>query len=103
MQTQINKKEDEIIKKLQDIPDEQLPNLLNMIRIFKKSINMQKEIDFYLKKELNEWDILSDEALSNFEASKFIVIFGDIYLVEIPTSGGHKQAGFKACNYSPNN
>jgi hypothetical protein len=69
MQTQINKKEDEIIKELQDIPDEQLPNLLNIIRIFKKSINMQKEIDFYLKKELNEWDILSDEALSNFEAS----------------------------------
>jgi hypothetical protein len=69
MQTQINKKEDEIIKELQNIPDEQLPNLLNIIRIFKKSINMQKEIDFYLKKELNEWDILSDEALSNFEAS----------------------------------
>jgi|YelNatPaOPRAMG01_1025707.scaffolds.fasta_scaffold56451_2 hypothetical protein len=69
MQTQINKKEDEIIKELQDIPDEQLPNLLNIIRIFKKSINMQKEVDFYLKKELNEWDILSDEALSNFEAS----------------------------------
>jgi len=69
MQTQINKKEDKIIKELQDIPDEQLPNLLNIIRIFKKSINMQKEIDFYLKKELNEWDILSDEALSNFEAS----------------------------------
>jgi hypothetical protein len=63
MQTQINKKEDEIIKELQDIPDEQLPNLLNIIRIFKKSINMQKEVDFYLKKELNEWDILSDEAL----------------------------------------
>jgi hypothetical protein len=69
MQTQINKKEDEIIKELQDIPDEQLSNLLNIIRIFKKSINMQKEVDFYLKKELNEWDILSDEALSNFEAS----------------------------------
>lgn len=69
MQTQINKKKDEIIKELRDIPDEQLPNLLNIIRIFKKSINMQKEIDFYLKKELNEWDILSDEALSNFEAS----------------------------------
>lgn len=77
MQTQINKKEDEIIKELQDIPDEQLSNLLNIIRIFKKSINMQKEVDFYLKKELNEWDILSDEALSNFEASLlwFLEIF----------------------------
>jgi hypothetical protein len=48
MQTQINKKKDEIIKELQDIPDEQLPNLLNIIRIFKKSINMQKEVDFFL-------------------------------------------------------
>ncbi len=67
MHTQM-KYEDEIIKELQNIPDEQILNLLNMIRIFKKSINMQREADFYLKKEFNEWDILSDEALSNFEA-----------------------------------
>ncbi|MDO9028039.1 MAG: hypothetical protein Q7U68_04170 [Candidatus Roizmanbacteria bacterium] len=67
MHTQM-KYEDEIIKELQNIPDEQILNLLNMIRIFKKSINMQREADFYLKKEFDEWDILSDEALSNFEA-----------------------------------
>ena len=67
MHTQM-KYEDEIIKELQNMPDEQILNLLNMIRIFKKSINMQREADFYLKKEFDEWDILSDEALSNFEA-----------------------------------
>ena len=67
MHTQM-KYEDEIIKELQNIPDEQILNLLNMIRIFKKSINMQREADFYLKKEFDEWDILSYEALSNFEA-----------------------------------
>jgi hypothetical protein len=61
--------EDEIIKELQNIPDEQILNLLNMIRIFKKSINMQREADFYLKKEFDDWDTLSDEALNNFEAA----------------------------------
>ena len=67
MHTQM-KYEDEIIKELQNMPDEQIINLLSMIRIFKKSINLQREADFYLKKEFDEWDILSDEALSNFEA-----------------------------------
>ncbi len=68
MHTQM-KYEDEIIKELQNIPDEQILNLLKMIRIFKKSINMQREADFYLKEEFDEWDTLSDEALNNFEAN----------------------------------
>ena len=68
MNTQMKYK-DEIIRELQNIPDEQILNLLNMIRIFKKSINMQREADFYLKKEFDEWDTLSDEALSDFEAN----------------------------------
>lgn len=68
MQEQIKYKE-EIIKELQNIPDEQILNLLNVIRIFKKSINMQREADFCPKKEFDEWDALSDEALSNFKAT----------------------------------
>lgn len=63
------KYEEEIIKELQNMPDEQILNLLNIIRIFKKSIVMQREADFYLKKEFVEWDTLSDEALNNFEAN----------------------------------
>ncbi len=60
---------DEVIKELQDIPDNQIMNILQIIRIFKQSIIMQKEEDFYLKKEFNEWDALSDEALESFESN----------------------------------
>ncbi|HHT9144117.1 MAG: hypothetical protein Q7J76_02460 [Candidatus Brocadiaceae bacterium] len=49
--------------------DEQILNLLKIIRIFKQSIIMQKNEDFYLKKEFDEWDTLSDEALQNCERS----------------------------------
>ncbi|MCR4321104.1 MAG: hypothetical protein NUV74_12315 [Candidatus Brocadiaceae bacterium] len=51
--------------------DEQILNLLKIIRIFKQSIIMQKNEDFYLKKEFDEWDTLSDEALKNFEGSLY--------------------------------
>ncbi|MEW6068162.1 MAG: hypothetical protein AB1610_07730 [Nitrospirota bacterium] len=68
MQTQVKYKED-IIKEVQNIPDEQMLNLLHLIRIFKKSIIMQRDSDFYLKKEFDDWDALSDEALNNFEAT----------------------------------
>ena len=68
MEIQLKYKE-EIIKELQNMPDEQMLNLLNLIRIFKRSIIMQRESDFYLKKEFDDWDALSDEALNNFEAS----------------------------------
>jgi len=68
METQLKYKE-EIIKELQNMPDEQMLNLLNLIRIFKKSIIMQRDSDFYLKKEFDDWDTLSDEALNNFEAT----------------------------------
>lgn len=68
MHSQI-KYEEEIIKELETMPDDQMLNLLNMVRIFKKSIIMQREADFYLKKEFEEWDTLSDEALNTFEAN----------------------------------
>lgn len=63
------KYEDEIIKEIRDMSDEQIRNLLNIIRIFKKSIIMQRDGDFYLKREFDNWDALSDEALHNFEGS----------------------------------
>ena len=68
MQEQVKYKE-EIIKELQNMPDEQMLNLLSLIRIFKKSLIMQRDFDFYLKKEFDDWDTLSDEALNNFEAT----------------------------------
>lgn len=68
MQTQV-KYEEEIIKELQNMPDEQMLNLLSLIRIFKKSIITQRDADFSLKKEFDDWDTLSDEALNTFEAA----------------------------------
>lgn len=68
MHTKIKYKED-IIRELQNIPEEHILNLLSIIRIFKKSIITQRDSDFSLKKEFNEWDALSDEALTNFEAN----------------------------------
>ena len=65
------KYEKEVVKELQDMSDEQIRNLLNIIRIFKKSIILQRNEDFYIKKEFDEWDTLSDEALKNFEGSLY--------------------------------
>jgi hypothetical protein len=68
MQERVKYKE-EIIKELQNMPDEQMLNLLSLIRIFRKSLIMQRDSDFYLKKEFDDWDALSNEALNNFEAT----------------------------------
>jgi hypothetical protein len=56
-----------ILDEVKDLPEEQMPNLLKIISIFKDSIKKQKNEFEDLKKELKEWDKLSDEALDNFE------------------------------------
>ena len=56
-----------ILDEVKDLPEEQMPNLLKIIRIFKDSIKKQKNEFEDLKKEFKEWDRLSDEALDNFE------------------------------------
>ena len=49
------------------MPEEQISNLLKIIRIFKNSIIQQRKEDIGLKKEFIEWDKLSDEAFVDFE------------------------------------
>lgn len=61
------KYKEEILNEIRDLSDEQIINLMKIIRIFKESIIQQKESDFAFKKELEEWDSLSDEAITNFE------------------------------------
>ena len=56
-----------ILDEVKDLPEEQMPNLLKIIRIFKDSIKKQKNEFEDLKKEFKEWDKLSDEALEEFE------------------------------------
>ena len=56
-----------ILEEVKDLPEEQISNLLKIIRIFKNSIIQQRKEDIGLKKEFGEWDKLSDEAFINFE------------------------------------
>ena len=49
------------------MPEEQISNLLKIIRIFKNSIIKQRKESVGLNKEFREWDKLSDEAFVNFE------------------------------------
>ena len=60
---------DEILNEVKDLPEEQISNLLKIIHLFKESIIKQREHDFAIKVELEEWDRLSDEAFMNFERS----------------------------------
>lgn len=65
---QISQKyKEEIFNEFKDLSDEQIANLMKIIHIFKESIICQRELDFGVKKEFEEWDRLSDEALLNFE------------------------------------
>ena len=56
-----------ILDEVKDLPEEQMPNLLKIIRIFKRSLMKQNNEFEELKKEFKEWDKLSDEALDQFE------------------------------------
>ena len=56
-----------ILAEVEDLPEEQMANLLKIIRIFKDSLKKQKNEFDDLKMEFKEWDKLSDEAIDNFE------------------------------------
>jgi len=60
---------DEIINEIKDLPEEQITSILQIIKIFKKSLLQQREQELELKKEFKEWETLSDEAFLNFENS----------------------------------
>ena len=56
-----------ILEEVKDLPEEQISNLLKIIRIFKNSIIKQRKVDVGLNKEFREWDKLSDEAFVDIE------------------------------------
>ena len=59
--------QEEILKEIKGLPQEQISNLLKIIRIFKDSVMKQRKEDLELEKEFGEWDRLSDEAFASFE------------------------------------
>ena len=60
---------DDLLNEVKDLSDDQLSSLLKIVRIFKETLNRQRQNDFALQKEWEEWDALSDEALNNWEAA----------------------------------
>ncbi|HDS03751.1 MAG TPA: hypothetical protein ENN72_08625 [Firmicutes bacterium] len=68
MPTSLKYKE-KVLNEIEGLSDEQIINLVKIIRIFKESIVCQRESDFDLKREFEEWDRLSDEAILNFEST----------------------------------
>ncbi len=65
--TVIEKYKEKVLNEIKDLSDEQISNLLQIIHIFKESLIHQRESDFELKKEFEDWDRLSDEAIIDFE------------------------------------
>ncbi|MEQ8225782.1 MAG: hypothetical protein ABRQ37_25945 [Candidatus Eremiobacterota bacterium] len=57
-----------LIDELMELPEESLPNLLTIIRLFKESVLLQtRKYTLTLQDEFSQWDKLSDEAFIEFE------------------------------------
>ncbi len=54
-----------LLNELKELPEETLPNLIQIVRLFKESILLQSYKN--LQKEFEQFDRLSDEALMEFE------------------------------------
>ena len=53
---------------VEDLPAETLPNLLQIVHLYKESVLAQdQKAVLELRAEFEEWDRLSDEALLEFE------------------------------------
>ncbi|MBI3653559.1 MAG: hypothetical protein HY231_21220 [Acidobacteria bacterium] len=58
----------ELLNEVNELPEETLPNLLQIIRLFKESVLTQgRQSALTLQQEFADWDRLSDEALLEFE------------------------------------
>ena len=57
-----------LLDEVEGLPEEALPNLIQIVRLLKESILLQsRQAALALQEEFAEWDRLSDEALVNFE------------------------------------
>jgi len=57
-----------LLDEAKEVPRELLPSLIEIVRLYKQSIlSYQTKQWKDLQQEFKEWDMLSDEALLNFE------------------------------------
>lgn len=57
-----------LLDEVEDLPAEMLPNLLQIVHLYKESVLTEgRKAVLELRAEFEEWDRLSDEALLEFE------------------------------------
>lgn len=57
-----------LLDEVEELPEEVFPNLLQIVRLFKESVSSQNhQVLLALQSELAQWDLVSDEALLQFE------------------------------------
>jgi hypothetical protein len=57
-----------LLEELEDLPVEAMPNLIQIVHLYKESVLAQSQKAIAeLQVEFEEWDRLSDEALLEFE------------------------------------
>ncbi len=62
-----NQQQQKLLEEVEGLPEDMLPNLIEIVRLFKASVfQAQKEV-LALQTEFAAWDQLSDEALQGFE------------------------------------
>jgi hypothetical protein len=66
--TALEQEREALIKAIDDVPPEALPNLLRIVELFKESVPAERDRDWReFRAELAAWDALSDEALAESE------------------------------------
>jgi len=57
-----------LMNEIAGLPQEAIPNLLQIVRLFKESVLVQsRQAALALQEEFDQWERLSDEALVDFE------------------------------------
>jgi hypothetical protein len=64
----ITRYEQALLDEVKELPEESLPNLLQIVHLFKESLLTQsRQAVLEMQAEFAEWDRLSDQALLDFE------------------------------------
>jgi len=62
-----NQQQQKLLEEVEGLPEDMLPNLIEIVRLFKASVFQAQQEVLALQTEFAAWDQLSDEALHGFE------------------------------------
>ncbi len=61
-----NQQQQKLLEEVEGLPEDMLPNLIEIVRLFKASVFQAQQEVLALQTEFAAWDQLSDEALQGF-------------------------------------